>query len=75
MLQAADATAAAINGGINRCQVEIHLPEFWGEQQLLGQASRQAAQQQSAATPQNTVCSRQAQSAAHHHSVPAQLTA
>ncbi|KAF6259315.1 hypothetical protein COO60DRAFT_1024742 [Scenedesmus sp. NREL 46B-D3] len=27
--QAADATAAAINGGINRCQVEIHLPEFW----------------------------------------------
>uniref|UniRef100_A0A383WB98 DUF1995 domain-containing protein n=1 Tax=Tetradesmus obliquus TaxID=3088 RepID=A0A383WB98_TETOB len=27
--QAADATAAAINGGINRCQVEIHLPEYW----------------------------------------------
>jgi hypothetical protein len=35
LLQAADATAAALNGGINRCQVEIHLPEFWGEEQQL----------------------------------------
>jgi hypothetical protein len=44
LLQAADATAAALNGGINRCQVEIHLPEFWGEQlQLLFPAGRLAA--------------------------------
>jgi len=27
--QAALATASAINSGINRCQVEILLPEFW----------------------------------------------
>jgi hypothetical protein len=29
LLQAADATALAINSGIPRCQVEILLPEFW----------------------------------------------
>lgn len=28
-VQAAEATATAINGGIPRCQVEILLPEFW----------------------------------------------
>lgn len=29
VMQAAEATAKAINGGIPRCQVEILLPEFW----------------------------------------------
>jgi hypothetical protein len=28
-MQAAEATALAINSGIPRCQVEILLPEFW----------------------------------------------